>query len=323
MRLKIALFLIALSSSLIGKSPHLILHFDVNQTLIPTDPSGMKSCNDVLIQALARECIDRWDDEHPPMSYYRYVYEVLFPGHRSDIPLKKKKIAALSNFLNVLEERNHPFYPEAMRRYHLAKEIVNSSKRLVVSSFYKLLDFLEEQPLTYTIVLRSFGHDLDRVKAEIEAYTPLCFSPSKLNYKQGILHQEGSICDHPFKLFVESRALAIQDDWKWWNSHDENGAYGKPMPIDESQALSLFFDDHIEIDQSPKYNIVAPYNLKTGAPLNTYPLTCQHRLARVDTLAAIIDPAYYTTLVKQALYLKSFRPVEEEESRSQKLGITQ
>ena len=96
----------------------LILHFDINQTIIACDPAGKRNEADVLNHALAKKFCDIWDANlDTKESYYDYIFEHQFPGPRSSRAIKSKRRITLSRFVDYLKENNHPFFIEAYSQY--------------------------------------------------------------------------------------------------------------------------------------------------------------------------------------------------------------
>ena len=100
--------------------PHLILNFDINQTLLVGDSVQDKSPEMAIIDALTDRFVDQWDENLPkPIDYNTYVKEYLYPNpHR----IKKLKVfkGSVCSFLTFLKESEHRFYPEAQEIYDQA-----------------------------------------------------------------------------------------------------------------------------------------------------------------------------------------------------------
>jgi len=69
-------------------NPLLLLHFDINKTLIAHDSVKGESCEYGLLSFLAEETQDVWCKGQPSLSYKDFVYNVLLPGDKNDPTLK-------------------------------------------------------------------------------------------------------------------------------------------------------------------------------------------------------------------------------------------
>ena len=67
-------FFFVFTLSLYGEAPpHLILHFDVNKTLIASDQTENKSLEDVINEMLSRKYSSCWDERVlKPISFARF-----------------------------------------------------------------------------------------------------------------------------------------------------------------------------------------------------------------------------------------------------------
>lgn len=71
---KIIFFSLVITTPLFG-TPHLILHFDINKTLIASDRAGNKSIEQVINELLACEYKFKWDESvKEAISYDEYVH---------------------------------------------------------------------------------------------------------------------------------------------------------------------------------------------------------------------------------------------------------
>ncbi|MEC7838745.1 MAG: hypothetical protein VX777_01750 [Chlamydiota bacterium] len=285
--------------------PHLILHFDVNKTLICSDSVTGKTAEEILVNQLAETTLYQWDKNCPTMSYKEYVSSVLVEGKESDLDIKKKRREEISQFLTVIQ--NYPeLSADVLQKYELLKEKLTDS---VFPSFVKLIDKLKEHHIQFIIVLRSFGNDLEEVEEQIHSTTGISFAKWG-KFKDGALHMKGEetspmIKAHElFKLFTESREhLSINDSYIDWNSNDEKAKYGKKFVFEKGNEnhrmnhLSLFFDDNITGDSIN--DIVAPYTMD-GTFVSTEELK-DKLLFTVDTGEAIMNDDYYVNLINTGL----------------------
>ncbi len=145
------ILLILISSFSLFSQPHLLLHFDINKTLIASDLSNNKSIDAVLNEILAEQIFDRWEDwMEMPISFDSYVRQVLVPGTRDDLTLRKERVVHLHNFIEFLRSSNHPLYQEVHADYQAAFSILSQNE--IFPSFFHLLKEL----LIYNLDLKVF-----------------------------------------------------------------------------------------------------------------------------------------------------------------------
>ncbi len=284
--------------------PKLILHFDVNKTLINSDSVSGKTTEEVLINQLAEDTIYQWDAHHPKMTYKRYVKSVIVPGVESDPGIKGKRRKVISNFLETVKE-----YPVITQKVHRQyQELKEKAVDSVFPSFVKLVEKLKEQHASFIIILRTFGNDLKEVKSEVSNKTGITFSKCG-EFKKGVLHLKGdesqaiAKTSELFKFFSTSQEhMAIQDSYQDWNGNGEKAMFGKKFVFDRGcldrkvSHLSFFFDDNLTGD--PIKDIVAPYT-QEGAFVPTDALVGKI-LFPVHTGQAILNENYYIILSNRA-----------------------
>lgn len=305
---RILFFIFSVFTLTYANQPKLLLYFDINQTIIASDPSGNRNIESVINHSLAQRYKDLWDNKITiKKSYYNYVFEDLLPGTRKDRQLKSKRTKILKNFVNYLKETGSIFYPEAEELFHQCFEKINSSNAMIFQSFYKLIDYLNEKNIPYSIIIRTFGKDIQKVTEEIEKNTSISFSKDKYNITDNQLFINDSLIYNDmasiYHFFVKSNHLAIQDNWYKWNQNEEISEFGKKFPINfkDNNTISLFFDDHVEEDYNSFHNIVAPIDVDTNNLLDVHSLVKKKLIFKVNTVDAILDDYYFIKKVKEAL----------------------
>lgn len=303
-RMLLAFLLITIP--VLGETPHLLLYFDINKTLIASDKVGNKLPEDVLNELLAEKYAAVWDTSlKTPMTYEKYVHEVLLPGPNDDQNLKKERKKYTHNFLSFLKGTNHPLYPLVLKDYETAMKTLTMSGSIIFPSFYRLLSTLEDKQIAYTIILRSYGVEIFEVGEEINHHYSPIFT-QKAEFREGkLVFQDGSIYVNPSEIYSYLRNtthIAIHDDWYFWNSHAQAIEYGKPFIIDnaDSKTLSIFFDDNIE-ETNMVSNIIAPIDATTGEILGIRDLVDRYQAVKVETLEAILDENYFINCIEKAL----------------------
>lgn len=319
--LRTVLFLIIISSPAFcqDKHPHLLLHFDVNETLISSDRAGNKTIDDVLNELLSKKYSAVWDDTlNESMTFEKYVHKIVYPipeedgdaypglGRKNE--LHKKRNWMCRHFIDYLKEHNHPLYEEVVKEHDDVLLVLRGSEGRVFPSFYRLLAELDEKQISYSIILRSFGLEIFEIRSEMEAFYNLNFDHSG-KFSGGILHLEGLeplTCHQEIYKILKSRGhIAIQDDWNHWAAYGFSSKYAKLFVYDpdDHETLSIFFDDNILNEEVT--NIIAPSHATGGDAASISELAERGQLVRVDTLQAILDDNYYVKAVQNAMQKQS------------------
>lgn len=249
----------------------IIVHLDINKTMIAEDPAGKKTAEGILNAELAEKTESVWGDElTEPMSYNRYVEDFLFPGKKGDRDLKNKRYEKTSSFVHYLKEVNHPCFNEVSKKYEALHKILQShpkrfvlegengwtvQKGIIFLSCYELITQLRKQNKQHAIVLRTFGHDLDRVMKELNDEFPDFFG-WRGSFQDGLLTMKSlhSKETHVLKdaeelyQFLKNKEghFALEDDFTRWNKNGETSEYGKLFPIDpnDESVVTFFADDN-------------------------------------------------------------------------------
>jgi hypothetical protein len=284
-----------------GTTPYLILHFDMNRTLIATDAVGKKTGHDTICGAIADQMVDFWDDSFAaPLNYYEYVKYHLVPNPTNSKEIKlrqKEKIAEILDFLKEKDDRN---YFRAKEIYVRAMDAFQKQETEIFPSFYKLIDKLHERNIAYTLIIRTFGSEAGSIAEELNQRYGENFIANAYAMKQGQL--EGTESDLYALILNADHHFIIRDDWDWWYSHKENWMYGKPFPIDlnDKERISLFFDDHAKPNPNyPDSNIVTPYNVENGLLISPDKLIAAKSIYPVDMIEALCDEDYYVRFIEK------------------------
>lgn len=302
---QIILFLCLAFSELKG-AQRLVLHFDVNKTLIASDLAGGKSVENVLNHLLAEKYTGFWErGQEAPMSYHAYIEQVRIPGDPGDPECKMRRNQFLNRFVESLEESAHPLAAAVRSEYHALIERLESYNGEVFQSFFTLIEYLEAEQIPYSLALRSFGKDLGSVAGAIEARLERPFFDAYARFKQGVLITPSETFATPssiYHYFVCGKNIVVNDDWHYWHSHKNKRAYGKPFYVDlhNAEVLELFFDDNLEGPDSPT-NIVNGVDAATGKPVPLKGLLDAGQLVKVDTLEAILNERYFVEKVQKAI----------------------
>lgn len=187
-----------------------------------------------------------------------------------------------------------------------AKNIKGSKgNTLVFPSFYKLVAFMDEQGVEYSIVLRTFGKDLGEVVSEIEAKTNKVFFDQYPKFVSGKLHVDDEVLSSPeaiYSYFSTAKHVAVQDEYSWWVSHGKKTLYGKPFYVNlkDESTIHIFFDDNISTNDKDS-SIVASFDAVLGKQLSARELAEKGLLHEVDTSDAALNENYYIEKINEVI----------------------
>ncbi len=275
----------------------------MNKTMIASDKEGQKSPHDVICAVLADRIVGVWDETlDAPIDYFHYVKHFLIPNPENSREIKLKQKEKIAELLDFLEQTNHPSYMQAQEIYDHAMSALLAQETLIFASFHKLIEYLHDRKVSYTLVIRTFGSEAPELAIELNERFGAGFIEDFRTVQQGNL--QGAERDLYELVRNSDHHLAIRDDWHWWFSHGEHWEYGKPFPIDLNDAsrISLFFDDNARSDPVfPMRNIVAPYDVHTGISVHPNELIEKNRVIPVEMLEALCDENYYIRFVESVL----------------------
>lgn len=283
------------------KNPHIILFVDINKTIIAEDKARGLDTEQSLGAMLSTmpEYAYTWGDGLEKMPYDKWVNKKVFPGSDKDPALKKKAESYQAKFVEAAKNANHPMAQEISSEFEALKSsLKNQGSRSVFTSFSNLIKYLNEKNYSFSIVLRTFGKDLEAVAQEL-AQDGLTFTYG--SFSKDILSINDKTISNPadmIAVFQPAKHYAIQDSYDWWkqNNFTENG--GKPFPVNvnDKHVLSIFFDDNADDPARPILHIM-PF----GKPTNLDELIEIGRVVPVDTRKPILDKNYFIDAVEYAL----------------------
>lgn len=316
MKFILQIFFLLLAASLFGETiPHLVLNFDINKTLIASDKVGNKSVDDVINELLAEKYKALWDPSLvEEISFDDYVNNILIPGPKHDSELRRQRKYYLQHFLDYLRDNESPLYELVHTEYEIALKALETSNGIIFPSFYHLIEKLNEQQISYSIILRSYGLELFDVKQEINGFHEGLIGRTAKFRKGKLYLDNGEIIEGGCKIYCTLRSIghiAIHDDWNYWNSHGLAAHQGKPFYVDREdyETLSIFFDDNIHETDSIN-NIISPLDAKTEKPIPLEEVVKSGLAVRVDTLEAILNDNYFIERVEEALEKANLRKGE-------------
>lgn len=300
----LSIFCLFFNGILLGQnSQKIFLYFDINRTIVALDATQNYSFDDLINLTLAKNTYAKWDTRvEKPISYYDYVYQYVYPGPQADRNLRKIRRNKIHRFVDDLQQINPVMYPKVLHRFQTTQRALSKIQNNPFPSFIKFLEFIQDRiGKDVHLIFRSFGLDFDRVYPSFASF--FSCEVVRAAFKQHILYFQ----DHKFSdpqdwisIFEKYPVMFIQDDFHYWNQHQEHATFGKPMPISEDHK-AFFFDDNLTLDGSYARSIVAPIHITTKAMLSGEKLTQNKILNPVNTLDAILEEDYYIRVFQDAL----------------------
>lgn len=284
--------------------PKVLLHLDINKTLIAEDLTTNKTMEYTISNALAEKTVYKWSDDLKPMSYRDYVSCVLAPGDK----VKQREIVA--SFIPFLETTD---YSERARVRKIYDQVMQKMQdAYLVPSFVRLIQVMQEEDIPFRIILRTFGGDIriGKITQEINKLLKRGAIEHSGRFTNGQLTitdetnciQTFEKVDEIYRYFRDAQGhIAIQDDWNRWHEDDERARSAKPFIFDpkDKQIVSIFFDDNINEDTGSEYNIIYPMDTN-GSPKALDKLLNRNVFV-ADIIEAILDENYFVDRVNQSL----------------------
>lgn len=300
----------------------LILHLDVNQTIIMTCIG--KSLSYIITCSLAEDIQykDIWENDLSEMTYYEYITEHKLKSYQDTPEFRAKTIEEITNFIPFLEKNNHRFYSEIQKRHDACvQKMENAQGKIVAPSFYNLITWLEEEKQDYKLLLRTFGADGDAVVKELQQYTKLDFIKAEFDQKEAPVSDLSQMYD--YWLNIPSH-IAIKDNYARWDNHKEHWRYGKHYPYERysQQNISVFFDDNIKAAKhNPQRGIITPYDVDAKEFVEPATALAEGNAYCVQPVKVIEDDNYFIAKVQNTLALvenksKTFTPMLNQQNKT-------
>jgi hypothetical protein len=276
------------------KRPYLILHFDINKTIIAMDAVQGKDQGTTINGILAEFTFAKWDGEQT-QSYYAYVTDQIAQENpqlsKISENFKKLRSERLKEFPDYIAKKQPVLLEPYTKDKTAMTTLLSSGKMVIFPSFYKAIKWLNDTfPQKYMIHLRTFGRDLPDVVPTLEKHTQLRFTYGS---------PTGSAQDRWQYIASLNTHCAIQDDYAHWKAAGFQSAGGKPFPIDSRNphVLSIFFDDNADDREKPIIMPVGP----NGQLEDVAALLKKGNIVAVNPKEAILDENYFINKIKALL----------------------
>lgn len=277
----------------------LVLHFDVNKTIIATDSVQNKGLAQAINGILAENTFYPWNGTDQE-SYYSYVTREIAKNnpnlHPASPEFKSKRSQLISGFLEYITQYQ-PLWFQCLNEKVRMLQLLRAKELVVFPSFFNLINWLDTHfKDRYVIYLRTFGTDLPEIMPIIEQYTSLKFAG--MGTFEGryldVASQYSSLAEF---FYASNKHYALQDDYAHWQAAGFSAIAGKLFPINtyNSDILTMFFDDNANDQDKP---IISPI-FHNGELLNTQELIRSGHIVSVNTKEAILNPDYFIEKVQK------------------------
>ncbi len=297
----------------------LVLHLDVNRTIIALDKKQGKNPKEFCNAALTEYTFHEWDGSHKK-SFYDYAIEQV--AHENPIlaqdkagdAFKDEKNKFLLNFPGYLKQNFPQLYQQYRDELAQMLAITGTDKLKPYPSLFPLLDYLTKRS-NYNLILRTFGSDgqevvdiIERERPEIEFNVTGKFCGPALHledeYEESVILEKPedlyhAFIDHPFLADSENHML-VQDDYNHWKEKGKFKKHGKIFPIDRTDqtVVSLFADDNAGERKRTGRAILHPQTA-TGAPVDEDELIQSGNIIPVNRKQAVLDTQYFVNIIKR------------------------
>ena len=292
---------------------HVIVGVDLNGTIMAGDAANGKSTEDSLWQMLCEQTKGKWNAAATEdISFRRFIETVLCPTpsnppnltsaeitqRRQD--LKQQRHQWYKQFPTYLQETNHPLTSAVLNQFSVLK--AQLSQHHVFDSFILFIIHMQQSKQSFSLVLRTFGDDLDLVVAEITQRTGLV--PDCSGHFEGdtLVLADGQRISDPqriYQVFKQSQFCAVKDDYAYWQASHESPFFAKPFFFAHQQSsdLSMMFDDNVKkqiVRAAPVYGEVVRQDLAQAKLIGS------GQLVDVDSFQALSNLGYFIEKYKTA-----------------------
>ncbi|MBW8310016.1 MAG: hypothetical protein K0M45_10370 [Candidatus Paracaedibacteraceae bacterium] len=114
----------------------IVIHLDVNGTIMAADPVQGKTSEIAVTHQLAKKTRGIWWEGLPEMRYQDYVERHLIPGPEADQSIKHKRRALYLEFLPMLRKQQHPVLQATQEKYDELMVALKNQNGPLYASFW-------------------------------------------------------------------------------------------------------------------------------------------------------------------------------------------
>lgn len=274
------------------------------------------------------------------LEYGEYKLKEVEEFENQNKQLKKQKKELKKNFTEegapgydmrpYFEKMRQKIYltPAARERFEGTFPNLKGGHHQILPSFFNLIKYLQDQKRSFSIVFRTFGHDIENVTKEFNTFVlgkhPLHSLPKKHMAKSiklvsetfgalertddqtylhlGVIDPKkrerairtitgmDAINDFIRQSSLASQTLSLRDHYDYWASKAEDAAAGKLHVVNplDAKVHSVFFDDNVERTEA---HIVDVRNV-TGESISFAEANGRY-IWKVDPIQALMDDGYF------------------------------
>jgi hypothetical protein len=352
--------------SLKRKLPHLVLHFDVNETILLVDQAGGDTFEDCLNKIICKSALVRSSSLDPTTQLPTHWCDGTLIGNVDSLPPPptnsffwpqgttsdyqagghSKEQSSTFTLPGSPGQSYRPLYEKLEKAVRWVTDTEGEGKsgesisvapdprlchdgihHFLLPAFFHTITELKKRKRTFSIVIRTFGTDVEDVVNALSAYAegnhlskyvPVV-EEMKLggdNFWNGSYNKESGtfqLKSNDGKMLTNENEIvsmfhgdmesilcfACTDDYPWWNEHSNLPSAGKPLwlTLNEEECLPIFFDDNIHNDADDSIVAVRVRETKEQKfqPLSgeeTIAMQGQH-LVRVPTFAPVLNENWF------------------------------
>lgn len=267
-----------------SQQPKLVLHFDINGTIMAFDSTengtDEENANMIFAKNTYGKVIngqwvsnEAYDDTNDSVTYYNHL----------------KNHSKNKNF----KELCFIFTKEGQPGAKWVEYVEEVKKYMVLRLFNSFLHVLDEFP-NALIVFRSFGNEIPEILHLLEhnpkfkaAHIFKADRDDDTNVFTMFKDSERIMCHNLTGMnmlygMCDNAHLAIKENYHHWNNHGKHSTYGKSIQADE-KLFQIFFDDN------PCVHIIGDKN-------------CHY--VQVNTISALFDDGYFVNHIKKHIARK-------------------
>ncbi len=263
----------------------IVIHLDVNGTIMVADKAQGKTTEDYVNIEFAKQVRGLWQPGQPVMSFREFVEKHVIQGNGAHREIKDARNEVYKTFVTSEYLHHHP-EGDSLRQQHRQYMLrANAMDNLLFPSFWRLVDWAKNKPFV-RLIFRTFGHDIPDIKEILEnrGYTLSNILAYDVN---------GALMDHDQKVEPDRmwRDLfnAVHDNYKRWHENGETEPFAKPF-MQPERGMAIFFDDNARIK-----HIIAPTVGQRDDLIES------GHIVAVRTLSALTDPEYFVSHVERLI----------------------
>jgi len=268
----------------------------------------------------------KWEPGLEKMTYKEYVQTVKVPGDKRNEDIKGQQKALIGNFLQFLQESEHPQYQKAKKLYEdtVTKYVNPQTGKIEFKILPSVIALTEriKKACHHCITLRTIGKDREKIETAYNKVGIQFPRKAQMHPTEGMrfeigpdVFSEAITGEKLLEARKEGEYILGQDNFKVWNENGERAGWSKMIPCSADaqfkglKIVSIFADDNFR-----KGNVENPNEKNIGFPKDVYdrPTSWESRGVigiHVNPLKAALNEQYLIRKVNKELQKRCFRPI--------------